>query len=102
MQDFHPDELLSFDLEKGEQEVLFQKINLPTLIRGAYYVNNNQEDKINFHIQAPNLTYVSTIFNKREGIYYINLTDVGEYRFVFDNLKGSSKKTVTFAIDIAD
>lgn len=38
MADFIPDDMISFELKKGETEILEQYIKHPTNIRGAYFI----------------------------------------------------------------
>jgi hypothetical protein len=48
MQDFIPDDMLAFELKKGEIEILEEGIHHPTTIRGAYFVSMMTKEKINF------------------------------------------------------
>lgn len=48
MQDFIPDDMLAFELKRGEIEILEEGIHHPTTVRGAYFVSMMTKEKINF------------------------------------------------------
>lgn len=51
-------------------------------------------------IRSPSEKRVFERFNKREAIFVLNVTEIGNYEFIFSNFKGKEKKSVTFALDV--
>ncbi|KAL4451125.1 hypothetical protein ABPG74_021447 [Tetrahymena malaccensis] len=100
MQDFIPDEMLTFEIESKKEELFMEDITVPTQMRGAFFVSYFSDEKIDFIIRDPNKHKVFHKFNKREGIFNVNATTIGTYEFIFSNLRGKDKKSVTFALDV--
>lgn len=51
-------------------------------------------------IRNPKGRIVYSKNDKREGIFSVNVTEIGTYTFQFDNRRGKDKKTITFALDV--
>ncbi|KAL4490957.1 hypothetical protein ABPG72_008693 [Tetrahymena utriculariae] len=100
MQDFIPDEMLTFEIESKKEELFMEDITIPTQMRGAFFVSYFSDEKIDFIIRDPNKHKIFHKFNKREGIFNVNATTIGTYEFIFSNLRGKDKKSVTFALDV--
>lgn len=54
MSDFLPDDMVSFDLKKGQVEILEEHIPNPTNVRGAYFITLLVKDKIDFVVTTHN------------------------------------------------
>ncbi|EGR28977.1 hypothetical protein IMG5_165730 [Ichthyophthirius multifiliis] len=53
MQDFVPDDMLTFSLQNYSEEIFVEDVLAPTQLRGAYFVAYNSEENINFFIRDP-------------------------------------------------
>lgn len=51
MTDFLPDDMISFDLKKGHEEVVEEHIPYPTNVRGAYFISLMVKDKVDFIVR---------------------------------------------------
>ncbi|CAD8158545.1 unnamed protein product [Paramecium octaurelia] len=100
MQDFIPDDMIAFELKQGTIELLEEGIHHPTTIRGAYFISMATKEKINFLIKDPKGNIISSKAGKKEAVFSVNITEPGDYQFLFDNERGSSDQMVTFALDI--
>ncbi|EAR92966.1 emp24/gp25L/p24 family protein (macronuclear) [Tetrahymena thermophila SB210] len=100
MQDFIPDEMLTFEIDSKKEELFMEDITVPTQMRGAFFVSYFSDEKIDFVIRDPNKHKVFHKLNKREGIFNVNATTIGTYEFIFSNIRGKDKKSVTFALDV--
>ncbi|CAK77274.1 unnamed protein product (macronuclear) [Paramecium tetraurelia] len=100
MQDFIPDDMIAFELKQGNMEILEEGIHHPTTIRGAYFISMTTKEKINFLIKDPKGNIISSKAAKKEAVFSVNITEPGDYQFLFDNERGSSDQIVTFALDI--
>ncbi|CAD8057683.1 unnamed protein product [Paramecium sonneborni] len=100
MADFIPDDMLSFELKKGEVEILEQYIKHPTNIRGAFFLSIMNKDKIDFSIKDPRGKVIDNKNQKKEAVFSVNITNPGNYKFVFSNINGKHNHIVTFALDV--
>ncbi|CAD8104428.1 unnamed protein product [Paramecium sonneborni] len=103
MNDFDPEDLLTFELQSGATEILCETIKKPTTIRGAYFIPQFRVDqKIDFHIKTSNNTLLYSKERVQEGIFKIDIPEKGEYKFIFTNKRTKEPLTITFAIDVHD
>lgn len=78
MMDFIPDDLITFDLSAKEEEIFYEKIMERTKIRGAYFVSYYTDEKIDFLIKDPRGNILLRQTNKREGLFSINASIIGD------------------------
>ncbi|CAD8193461.1 unnamed protein product [Paramecium pentaurelia] len=103
MNDFDPEDLLTFELQSGATEILCETIKKPTTIRGAYFIPQFRLDqKIDFYIKTSNNTLLYSKERVQEGIFKIDIPEKGEYKFIFTNKRTKEPLTITFAIDVHD
>ncbi|CAD8190384.1 unnamed protein product [Paramecium octaurelia] len=103
MNDFDPEDLLTFELQSGATEILCETIKKPTTIRGAYFIPQFKLDqKIDFYIKTSNNTLIYSKERVQEGIFKIDIPEKGEYKFIFINKRTKDPLTITFAIDVHD
>ncbi|CAD8109709.1 unnamed protein product [Paramecium sonneborni] len=103
MNDFDPEDLLTFELQSGSTEILYETIAKPTTIRGAYFIPQFRLDqKIDFYIKTSNNTLLYSKERVQEGIFKIDIPEKGEYKFIFTNKRTKEPLTITFAIDVHD
>jgi len=73
-------------------------------MRGAYFVNSlpggsKEDSAIDFFILDPNYQVIFSRRRHDEGIFRFNTTMVGQYSFVFSNMKDKvNPKSVTLAV----
>ena len=65
--------------------MIFEDIlNVPTLIKGAYFISSETEQKLlNFKIFDPENSILFQRKNSEQAIFYLNATKLGSYKFVF-------------------
>ena len=84
MTHFEPEDILSFEVEAGGSEILFEHIHKATTIRGAFFVTLHQKDfKIDFLIKGPSGTILLSKERLSEAIFNISVPTAGEYKFIF-------------------
>ena len=62
-------------------------MEIPSYVRGAYFVSSDEKGKIDFYVVDPKNKTIQTKLDKREGLFYFNATKKGVYSFIFMNLK---------------
>ena len=93
MANFVPSDMLTLELEAGEEVNLHEDATKdPLYIRGAYFVNNKagmpkDKKKIDLFILDPNYKVIYSVRQQEEGIFRINTTMAGQYTFAFSNMK---------------
>ena len=109
MNDFVPEDMLTFELNPREEislhEFVPEDLQSESLyIRGAYFVNaqksGEEKQLIDFFILDPNYQVIYSRRGKDEGIFRFNAKEEGgQYTFVFSNMKDKiTRKSVTVAI----
>jgi hypothetical protein len=54
MSDFKASDLITFEIPARTREMFYEEIDLmPSKIRGAWFVNNDENDRLDFHILNP-------------------------------------------------
>ena len=103
MNDFHPDFVYMIQVDYKSNEIFYQKINhVPYNIKGAFIIGDDEEtdikDIMEFRIESPsgkiifNDTATRTLFN-------LDITEVGIYKFYFDNRFQNNPVRVTFTLN---
>ena len=77
MSDFVADETLTFKVNKGGYEMFFENIEKNTTIRGAFYLDYESEETIDFRIISPEGDNELVLAKRREGIFRLNVTIIG-------------------------
>ena len=89
MHDFTPADMITTHISAGAKEVLFETVTqVPSYIRGAFFLENyGDEDQVNFNFKVIDSRghVLSNKINKKEGLFYLNVTRKGIYTFEFDN-----------------
>ena len=101
MHDFVPEDMTNVIVEKGTTESLFERINhqVPTTIKGAYYVLGGTDGKtIDCVIYDPSRNVVYKRKGSNQGIFVFETSGPGEYAIVFNNRKSGEDLTVTLAL----
>ena len=101
MHDFVPEDMTTVIVEKSTTESLFEQINhqVPTTIKGAYYVLGGTESKtIDCVIYDPSRNIVYKRRGSNQGIFVFETSGPGEYAIVFSNRKSGEDLTVTLAL----
>ena len=94
--------MVRFDVEeKGEDTYYLHCFRAGTEIRAFFMVaaaNFDIDPTINVYVKDPNGKSLNAFKNKSMGRIQFDTTMVGEYKFVFSNLKSKEEKFVTFSI----
>ena len=99
MKDFTPSDLVTFELGPRNQEDFWEVIEtVPSRVRGAFFVSSQETRDIDLTILGPDgaVAYRST--RRKEGIFYFDATERGQYMFMFANNKFVEKVQITFAM----
>lgn len=100
----------------NSNQLLEEHVAKPTKIRGAYFIQIFNKDKIDFsvlrlmmQIKDPSGETIKSNGLKREAVFSMNVTKTGDYKFIFSNqkvcrefvwFKGTEAQVVTFALDV--
>ena len=67
----------------GAEQVLRDIMEIPSYVRGAYFVSSDEKGKIDFYVLDPKNKTIQVRLDKREGLFYFNATKKGVYSFIF-------------------
>ena len=99
MHDFEPSDLLTITVPSRTEEVFYEQVEeVPSKIRGAFYIGSGEKKKMDFWIVKPSEEAIFVRQDKNEGIFYFLAEERGLYSFVFSNKRYWETKDVTFAI----
>jgi len=99
MSDYEPDYVYMIPLDNKRREVYYEDItHVPARIRGAFLIDEDSTDKIDFEIRGPkgDVKYRNTT---NACIFDFNSTDVGRYTIIFHNVYINSEVKVTFTMN---
>jgi hypothetical protein len=99
MSDYEPDYVYMIPLAYKTKEHFFENItHVPARVRGAFLIDDEKKDEIEFEIVAPDghVVYHNTT---NECIFEFNLTTIGRYMIVFNNRYVNSDIRVTFTMN---
>lgn len=99
MSDYDSDYVYLLPLKYKSAEVYYENITtVPARLRGAYIIDEESQNKIDFEILDPNNTRV--YFNSsHQCIFDFNVTKAGRYSIVFNNRYVNSELRVTFTMN---
>ena len=97
MKDYDGDYLYLIPLKYKEKQVFYEQINIPTQIRGAFFIDESTDVKIGFDIISPT---GKKLFSNKENyaIFVINITEIGRYSIVFNNNIVNNDIRITFTL----
>ncbi|CAK62261.1 unnamed protein product (macronuclear) [Paramecium tetraurelia] len=102
MRGFLPDDMISFQIEKGGEEIFIETIKkTPTNIRGTFFIPIYTLDTIDFKVIDPSGSMIYAKMMKKEAVFSFNATEKGDYQLIFQNKRAKESKVVQFAIDVA-
>lgn len=80
MRGFLPDDMISFKVEKGAEEIFIESVKkVPTNIRGTFFIPIYTTDTIDFKVIDPSGSMVYTKMMKKEAVFSFNATEKGDY-----------------------
>lgn len=80
MRGFLPDDMISFSIEKGGEEIFIESVkNPPTNIRGTFFIPIYTMDTIDFKVLDPSGSMIYAKMMKKEAVFSFNATDKGDY-----------------------
>lgn len=79
MRGFMPDDMISFQVEAGGEEIFVEKVTKPTLIRGTYFIPRFTPDTIDFQVYDPSGVMIFTKVMKKEAVFSIDAQQLGDY-----------------------
>lgn len=99
MSDYDSDYVYLLPIKYKSAEVYYENITtVPARLRGAYIVDEESQNKIDFEILDPNNTRV--YFNSsHQCIFDFNVTKPGRYSIIFNNRYVNSELRVTFTMN---
>ncbi|KAM3132201.1 hypothetical protein pb186bvf_015661 [Paramecium bursaria] len=100
MRGFQPDDMISFKVDQGSEEIFVEKITQPTIIRGTYFIPLYTQDTIDFKVIDPSGVMIYAKLMKKEAVFSVNVTQLGDYQLIFTNKRAKEDKIVTLAIDV--
>lgn len=91
MEDFDPEHMLKFDIEKGGEETYYVSVKEPNKeLKGTFMVYT-EDDKIdpiiNFFVLDPDGNKIVSKKKKSMWHFGFNTTMPGEYQFIFSNIR---------------
>ncbi|CAD8144022.1 unnamed protein product [Paramecium octaurelia] len=96
--DFIPDDIITFTLQANQEDILFENITEPTLIKGAYQVNHHK-DVIDFSVKTPAGRTIYSKLSTNKGNFTVQATEIGLYSIIFNNKK-KANQLLTYAVDV--
>ena len=60
-------------------------IDVPSRVRGAFFVNSAENDVIDLTIKDPLGNDIKLLENRNEGIFHFDAIEKGTYEFLFKN-----------------
>ena len=99
MSDYEPDYVYMIPLDYKRREVFYENItHVPARIRGAFLIDEESIDQIDFEIRGPNgdVKYRNTT---NACIFEFNSTDVGIYSIILHNVYVNSEVKVTLTMN---
>ena len=95
MSDFEPADLLTVQIQSRGEEIFYENvIEVPSKVRGAYYIGNGDRKLIDFWCVYPDGTINHKKEAKNEGIFFFDAYTPGVYQFIFSNKRVSSNSRV--------
>lgn len=80
MRGFLPDDLISFSIDKGGEEIFIETIKtIPTNIRGTFFIPLYTTDTIDFKVIDPSGSMIYAKMMKKESVFSFNCTEKGDY-----------------------
>lgn len=99
MTDFEPADMLTINIPSRTDETFYEQITeVPSKVRGAYYIGSGEKKLIDFWIIDPSNRIFNSIQGKNEGLFVFEVQQPGLYQFVFSNSRYWEAKDLTFAI----
>lgn len=99
MADFVPADLVSFEIPPRGQEEFFEVIDeLPSKVRGAFFVSSKETKDIDLVIYDPGKTVIYESRKKKEDLFHFEAERRGRYVFLFTNHKFAEKVQLTLAL----
>ena len=99
MSDFVPADLVTFEVSPRGHEEFYETIeDLPSKVRGAYFVSGKETKDVDFVIYDPAKQLVYESRKKKEDLFHFEAGKRGMYVFMFTNAKFVEKVQLTFAL----
>ncbi len=99
MTDFVPADLVSFEIAPRGHEEFYEVIDdIPSKVRGAFFVSSKETKDIDLVIYDPTKTLVYESRKKKEDLFHFEAARRGQYLFMFTNHKYVEKVQLTFAL----
>lgn len=99
MTDFVPADLVSFEIAPRGHEEFYEVIDdLPSKVRGAFFVSSKETKDIDLVIYDPSKALIYESRKKKEDLFHFEATRRGQYVFMFTNHKYVEKVQLTFAL----
>ena len=99
MSDYDSDYFYLIPLKYKTREIYFENITtVPARLRGAFIVDEQSKNKIDFEISSPSGKKVYTN-TSHQCIFDFNVTEVGKYTIAFNNKYVNSELKVTFTMN---
>jgi len=99
MTDFVPADLVSFEIAPRGHEEFYEVIDdLPSKVRGAFFVSSKETKDIDLVIYDPSKALIYESRKKKEDLFHFEATRRGTYSFYFTNHKYVEKVQITFAL----
>lgn len=99
MSDFVPADLVTFEVAARGHEEFFELIDdLPSKVRGAFFVSSKETKDVDLVIYDPAKQIVYEARKKKEDLFHFDAARRGQYVFMFTNHKYVEKVQITFAV----
>lgn len=99
MDGFTPDILLTFPLAARTDELFYEEVTPPFVLRGGFFASSSEEtSSVDFKIENPVGEVVFEKVDEAEGLFHFVAKKKGTYTFTVSNNRWMEEKTVTFAL----
>jgi hypothetical protein len=99
MKTYEPDYVYMFPIKYKSQEIFYETFtNVPARVRGAYIIDEDKQDKIDFTLIGPD-GYVPYWISGNHNIFDFWVTFPGRYKVQFTNRYVNTDLRVTFTMN---